>query len=85
MELYDIITLDDNKDYSLVKMEEYQGEVYCMLIEVDQEENPLDDFLILRKVPISETEFEFEELGTEEYKTISEIFKEQFINEDEEA
>ena len=56
-----------------------------MLIEVDQEENPLDDFLILRKVPISETEFEFEELGTEEYKTISEIFKEQFINEDEEA
>lgn len=85
MELYDIITLDDNKDYSLVKMEEYQGETYCMLIEVDQEENPLDDFLILRKVPLNDSEFEFEELGMEEYKTISEIFKEQFLEDEEEA
>lgn len=83
MELYDIITLDDNKDYSLVKLEEYKGETYCMLIEVDEEENPLEDFLILRKVPINDTEFELEELGDSEYKEIAEIFKEQFLNEEE--
>lgn len=84
MELYDIITLDDNKDYSLVKLEEYKGETYCMLIEVDEEENPLEDFLILRKVPINDTEFELEELSDSEYKEIAEIFKEQFLNEEEE-
>lgn len=85
MELYDIITLDDNKDYSLVKMEEYKGETYCMLVEVDAEENPLDDFLILRKVELNDKEFEFEELGAKEYQEIAEIFKEQFLNEEEEA
>ncbi len=83
MELYDIITLDDHKDYSLIKMEEYQGDTYCMFLEVDKEENPLDQVLILRKVPISDTEFEFEELNPAELKIISEIFKDQFLNEEE--
>ncbi len=82
IELYDIITLDDQKDYSVIKMEEYQGETYCMMVEVDKEENPLDNFLILRKVPLNEKEFEFEELNSEELKTISEIFHDQFMNEE---
>jgi len=83
MELYDILTLDDGKDYSLVKMEEYEGETYCMLIEVDSEENPLEDVLILKKVSLNDKEFEFEELSEEEFETISEIFKDQLLNEDE--
>jgi hypothetical protein len=83
MELYDIITLDDGKDYSLIKTEQYRGETYCLFVQVDQQENPLDKILLLRKMPISETEFEFEELEEEEYKTISTIFKEQFLNEEE--
>lgn len=83
MELYDILTLDDGKDYSLIKMEEYKGETYCMLIEVDASENPLEEVLLLKKVPLNEEEFEFEELSPEEFQTISEIFKEQLLNEDE--
>jgi len=43
MELYDILTLDDGKEYSLVKMKELLEGTFCMLIEVDQEENPLDN------------------------------------------
>ncbi len=85
MELFDIVTLDDNKEYSIVKIEEYQNETYCLLIEVDKEENPLDNYLILRKIPLNDQEFEFEELGKEEYNTIAEIFKEQFLNEKEAA
>lgn len=83
MELYDILTLDDGKDYSLVKMEEYEGETYCMLIEVDEEENPLENVLILKKVELNEKEFEFEDLNDEEFETISEIFKDQLINEED--
>jgi len=83
MELYDIVTLDDNRDYSLIKMEEYQGETYCMFIEVDAEENPLEDILILRKIDLNEEEFEFEELSEKELEEVSEIFKDQFLNEEE--
>ncbi|MCI8574973.1 MAG: hypothetical protein HFI09_00710 [Bacilli bacterium] len=83
MELYDIVTLDDGKDYSLIKTEKYREETYCLFVEVDHEENPLDNILLLRKMPINETEFEFEELEEEEYKTVSEIFKQQFLTEEE--
>lgn len=53
-----------------------------MLIEVDQEENPLDNFLILRRVTLPDQSFEFEELPEEEYKKIAEIFKEEFLHEE---
>ncbi|MCI8467039.1 MAG: hypothetical protein HFI08_02455 [Bacilli bacterium] len=82
MELYDILTLDDGKEYSLVKMKELLEGTFCMLIEVDQEENPLDNFLILRRVTLPDQSFEFEELPEEEYKKIAEIFKEEFLHEE---
>lgn len=83
MELYDVFTLDDNRDYSLVKMEEYQGKTYCLLVEVDSEGNPLEEMLILRKIPIDQDEFEFEELDEEELDAVTEIFKDQFLDEEE--
>ena len=82
MELYDILTLDDGKEYSLFKMKELLEGTFCMLIEVDQEENPLDNFLILRRVTLPDQSFEFEELPEEEYKKIAEIFKEEFLHEE---
>ena len=81
MELYDIVTLDDNKDYTLLKMEEINNETYCLFVEVDQEENPKENALILRKVTLPDNTFEFEELVEEEYKMVSEIFQEQLMNE----
>ncbi len=83
MELYDIVTLDNDRDYSVIKMEEYQGETYCMLIEVDKEENPMEELLILRKVSLNDKEFEFEELSPEMLQEVAEVFKDQFLNEEE--
>ncbi len=81
MELYDILTLDDDKDYALLKMETIKDEPYCLLVEVDQEENPLENSLILRRITLPDGSFEFEELVEEEYNMISEIFQEQLMNE----
>ena len=81
MELYDILTLDDDKDYALLKMETIKDETYCLLVEVDQEENPLENSLILRRITLPDGSFEFEELVEEEYNMISEIFQEQLMNE----
>lgn len=81
MELYDILTLDDDKDYALLKMETIKDETYCLLVEVDQEENPLENSLILRRITLPDGFFEFEELVEEEYNMISEIFQEQLMNE----
>lgn len=83
MELFDIVTLDDDKDYSLIKMETYQDEIYCLFIEVDKEENPLENVLILKKISLPNGSFELEELGEEELLTISEIFRDQLLNEEE--
>lgn len=83
MELYDIVTLDDNKDYSLVKIEQYKDETYCLFIEVDQEENPKENVLILKKIILPNGSFEFEELEDEELNEISEIFRDQLLNDED--
>lgn len=84
MELYDILTLDDDKDYALIQMEEIEGSTYCLLVEVDQEENPLENYMIYKRITISETEYEFEELDEEEYPKIAEVFADHFEEEAEE-
>ena len=40
IELYDIITLDDDKDYSVTRIIDLENETYYLLTEVDNEENP---------------------------------------------
>lgn len=83
MELYDIVTLDDNKDYSLVKMEHYHDETYCLFIEVDQDENPKENIIILKKILLPDGTFEFEELEDKELNEVSEIFRDQLLNDEE--
>lgn len=43
MELYDILTLEDDKDYMISAMTTYNNAEYLYLIEVDQDENIVDD------------------------------------------
>lgn len=43
IELYDILTLEDDKDYTVASMVTYNDSEYLYLIEVDQEENVKDD------------------------------------------
>ncbi len=81
MELYDILTLDDDKDYALLSMKEYDGNTYCLLVEVDEEENPLENVLILKKVSLGNNEFEFEQPDPDALSVITDVFKDQLLNE----
>ncbi|MDD5826872.1 MAG: hypothetical protein PUD25_03810 [Bacilli bacterium] len=40
IELYDIITLEDNTEYAVLKMLQEENKKYCLLAPVDEEEEP---------------------------------------------
>ena len=50
MNLYDIITLDNNKDYVICKTLSYKEKEYILLVQVDEEENLLEEKLIVEKI-----------------------------------
>ena len=51
IELYDIITLDNNEEYSVIKMLEEEGKKYYLLAWVDEEEEPdLENIKIVEEV-----------------------------------
>lgn len=52
IELYDILTLENNKQYTVVKHLPYNNQDYYFLIEVDEDEELLDEQLIVKKVII---------------------------------
>ncbi len=74
IELYDILTLENNKKYTVVKNLPYNDKEYYFLIEVDDEEEILDEQMIVKKVEIDG------EIGVapiedeKEFKEIKEIF-----------
>lgn len=54
IELYDIITLDDNSEYTILKMLKEQEKTYYLLAPVNKEEEP--DMEALKIVEVKEEE-----------------------------
>lgn len=74
IELYDILTLENDKQYTVVKHLPFNGEDYYFLIEVDNDENLLDEQIIVKKV-IVDGEAGIAPLTDEkEFKQIKEMF-----------
>lgn len=76
IELYDILTLENNKQYTVIKKLSYNNEEYYFLNEVDEDEELLDEQMIVKKIVIDG------EIGVapiEDSKEFSEV-KEIFIN-----
>ena len=66
IELYDIITLDNNEEYSVIKILEEEGKKYYLLAWVDEEEEPdLENIKIVEKV-IENGKILLEEIEDEE-------------------
>lgn len=87
MELYDILTLEDDKDYTIASMVSYNDSEYLYLIEVDQEENVKEENQKIVRRVISDGE-ESVEIVTdkEELDEVSKLFFEIFREEiDDEA
>ena len=74
IELYDILTLENNKNYTVVKHLPYNDENYYFLIEVDEDEELLEDQMIVKKVCIDGEIGVAPILDEKEFKEIKEIF-----------
>lgn len=81
LELYDILTLEDDKEYTIAAMTTYKDSEYLYLIEVDKEENPIaTNQKIVRRV-INDGEDSVEIVtNKEEINEVSKIFFEVFRN-----
>lgn len=81
IELYDILTLEDDKEYTIANMLEYNNATYLYLIEVDANEELIENNqLIVRRV-IKNGEDAVEKITDEqEYKEVSRLFFDLFKN-----
>ena len=51
IELYDIISLKNGKDYTVLRMIEEEGKMYFLLARVDENENPdINDIRIVEEI-----------------------------------
>jgi flagellar biosynthesis component FlhA len=79
IELYDILTLEDDKDYTVANMATYNDNEYLYLIEVDKEENLILDNQIVVKRVFKEGEESVELLTDEKEKEeVNNIFLDLF-------
>lgn len=85
IELYDILTLEDDKDYTVANMVSYNDSEYLYLIEVDQDENVKEENQKIVRRVISDGEDSLEIVtDKEELDTVSKLFFELFRDEMEE-
>lgn len=80
MEKYDILTLENNKDYVINEITNYNGHEYLLLVEVDDDENILDEKLIVELIKTNDG-FDVEIVDDKDiYEKVSNIFIEMINN-----
>jgi len=79
MELYDILTLEDDKDYTIAEMVSHNDSEYLYLIEVDKDENVIEENQkIVRRVIANGEESVEIVTEKEELDELTQIFFELF-------
>lgn len=79
MELYDILTLEDDKDYTIAEMVTHNDSEYLYLIEVDKDENVIEENQkIVRRVIANGEESVEIVTEKEELDELTQIFFELF-------
>lgn len=75
MELYDILTLENDKEYTIANMVEYKDSTYLYLLEVDKNEEILEGTgTIVRRI-IKDGEEAVEKVNDNgEYKEVAKLF-----------
>ena len=85
-ELYDILTLEDNREYTIAHMITYNYATYFYLIEVDKNENLIENNQMIVKLIISDGEESVEKVTEEkEYKEVAKLFFQLFKEMSEEC
>ncbi len=79
MELYDILTLENNKEYTIANMVEYKDSTYLYLIEVDENEDIIENTQTIVRRIIKDGEEAVEKVtNNEEYKEVAKLFFDLF-------
>lgn len=78
LELYDIITLDDNSEYAILQIITYEGRKYYLIAPVDKEEKTdLQNIRIVEEKKVNDRILLEEETNEEMIQKISNMFLEQ--------
>ncbi len=87
IELLDILTLDDDKEYVVANMLKKDDKEYLYLIEIDENEDPIGDNQKMARRVIKDGDESLEILEGEEQKEIGALFFKLFSEDikDEEA
>jgi len=74
IELYDILTLENEKQYTVVKKLSYNDYEYYFLIEVDENEDLLEEQMIVKKVVVEGEVGVAPITDEEEFEKVKDIF-----------
>lgn len=80
MEIYDVITLDDEKDYLNIQEIVYENYPYHMFLLLDSEKNPTEDYFIFKRIDL-EDGFELEEVAEDLEKKLFPLFQKNYDEE----
>lgn len=83
IELFDILTLENNKQYTVVKHLEFNDNDYYFLIEVDNDEELLEEQMIVKKVEIDGEIGVAPIIDEEEFKLVKDLFIDMLYQEEE--
>ena len=77
IELYDIITLDNDEEYTVVKEIKEKDKTYYLLVPVDEEEEPdVENIRIVEKI-IKDDKIKIKDVEKNECKRLSDLFIEE--------
>ena len=77
IELYDIITLDNDEEYTVVKEIKEKDKTYYLLVPVDEEEEPdVENIRIVEKI-IKGDKIKIKDVEKNECKRLSDLFIEE--------
>lgn len=81
IEQFDIISLDDNKEYVVASLLKKDENEYLYLIEVDENEDPIKENQRIVKRVIKDGEESVEEVGEQEKIELAKLFFDIFSSE----
>ena len=80
MNVEDIITLDDNREFLVLDIIDYEGSKYIYCVEVDEEENPKENFIFLKLGQDKDGEYVIEVKDDATINKILPIFTANYLN-----
>ena len=82
IELYDILTLEDDLDYVVIGITSLNNESYYLLNRIDEEEELIDEPIIAKKTTIDGEDALKPITNDSEYNEVKDLFAKQLFNEE---